>query len=38
MKAEQVARELAPGQSAALLKELHLLTRDGHLNADACAS
>jgi hypothetical protein len=28
-------RELLPGQSAALLKELHLMTRDGVLNADA---
>lgn len=28
-------RELLPEQSPALLKELHLLTRDGHLNADA---
>jgi len=30
-----VARELLPGTSAALLKELHLLTRDGDLNADS---
>jgi methyltransferase family protein len=35
VKAQDVARELAPGQSTALLKELHLLTRDGNLNADA---
>jgi hypothetical protein len=30
-----VARELEPGQSRELLKELHLLTRDGDLNADS---
>jgi hypothetical protein len=30
-----VPRELAPGQSRELLKELHLLTRDGDLNADS---
>lgn len=30
-----VARELLPGTSTALLKELHLLTRDGDLNADS---
>jgi hypothetical protein len=30
-----VPRELLPGQSPALLRELHLLTRDGQLNADA---
>jgi SAM-dependent methyltransferase len=35
VKAPAVARELAPGQSAALLKELHLLTRDGDLHADS---
>jgi len=35
VKAHEVARELAPGQSTALLKELHLLTREGDLNADA---
>jgi hypothetical protein len=35
VKAPDVARELAPGQSTALLKELHLLTRAGDLNADA---
>ena len=28
-------RELLPDQSPALLRELHLLTREGHLNADA---
>src|SRR5512137_1263284 len=30
-----VARELLPGTSTALLRELHLLTRDGDLNADS---
>jgi protein-L-isoaspartate O-methyltransferase len=35
VKAPDVARELAPGQSTALLEELHLLTRNGDLNADA---
>jgi methyltransferase family protein len=35
VKAAEVARELAPGQSIALLKELHLLTREGDLNADS---
>jgi hypothetical protein len=30
-----VRRELLPDQSPALLRELHLLTREGHLNADA---
>ncbi len=35
VKAPHVARELAPGQSTALLKELHLLTREGDLNADS---
>jgi hypothetical protein len=35
VKREGVARELLPGQSPALLQELHLLTRDGDLNADA---
>ena len=35
VKAPAVARELAPGQSAALLQELHLLTRTGDLNADS---
>jgi SAM-dependent methyltransferase len=35
VKAPDVPRELAPGQSTALLQELHLLTREGDLNADA---
>ena len=35
VKAPQVGRELAPGTSTALLKELHLLTREGDLNADS---
>ncbi len=35
VKAPHVARELVPGQSAELLKELHLLTRAGDLNADS---
>jgi hypothetical protein len=35
VKGPAVARELAPGQSPELLKALHLLTRDGRLNADA---
>jgi hypothetical protein len=35
VKGEEVKRELLPGESAALLKELHLLTRDGDLNADS---
>lgn len=35
VKGAQVRRELLPNQSAALLRELHLLTRDGNLNADA---
>ncbi len=35
VSAEQVRRELLPNQSAELLKTLHLLTRDGDLNADA---
>ena len=35
IQASQVDQELLPGQSKALLQELHLLTRDGHLNADA---
>ena len=35
VKGEAVAKELLPGESAALLKELHLLTRDGDLNADS---
>jgi hypothetical protein len=35
VKAEAVRRELLPGESTALLQELHLLTRAGDLNADA---
>jgi hypothetical protein len=35
VKGEAVGRELLPGQSPALLKALHILTRDGALNADA---
>src|SRR6266702_2059311 len=35
VKAPEVKRELVPGQSTALLKELHLLTRAGDLNADS---
>jgi SAM-dependent methyltransferase len=35
VKASRVGFELLPEQSTAVLKELHLLTRDGHLNADA---
>ena len=31
----EVARELVPGQSAELLKALHILTREGNLNADS---
>jgi hypothetical protein len=34
-KGDAVRRELLPGESPALLKELHLLTRNGDLNADA---
>src|SRR5438105_7637302 len=33
MKADQL--ELRPGQSTELLKELHILTRDGKLNQDS---
>ena len=33
--ARHVARELLPEQSTALLKTLHILTRDGQLNADS---
>ena len=33
-KAAQVIEELRPGQSIELLKELHILTRDGKLNQD----
>ena len=32
--AKNVRRELLPNQSTELLKSLHLLTRDGRLNAD----
>ena len=35
VSAQQVRRELLPNQSVELLKTLHLLTRDGDLNADA---
>ena len=35
VRAERVRTELLTEQSTELLKELHLLTRDGHLNADA---
>jgi len=35
VEARKVRRELLPDQSPALLQALHLLTRDGHLNADA---
>jgi hypothetical protein len=35
VKGEAVRRELLPGQSPELLKALHVLTRDGHLNADS---
>jgi hypothetical protein len=35
VKGEAVRRELLPGESRALLQELHLLTRAGDLNADA---
>jgi hypothetical protein len=35
LKAAEVRRELLPEQSTALLRELHLLTRDGNVNADA---
>jgi hypothetical protein len=34
-KGAAVARELMPGQSPALLQALHILTREGHLNADS---
>lgn len=34
VKGEQVRRELLPGQSEKLLKELHLVSRDGALHAD----
>nr|WP_187323655.1 SAM-dependent methyltransferase [Stigmatella aurantiaca] len=35
VKAAQVRRELLPDQSPVLLRELHLLTREGNLNADS---
>ncbi|HVO21829.1 MAG TPA: SAM-dependent methyltransferase [Anaeromyxobacter sp.] len=35
VKGAAVRRELLPGTSTALLQELHLLTRDGDLNADS---
>ena len=35
VKGDAVRRELLPGTSTALLKELHLLTRAGDLNADS---
>ncbi len=35
MKGDAVRRELLPGTSTGLLKELHLLTRAGNLNADS---
>src|SRR6185312_5585876 len=35
VSAEDVRRELLPDQSPGLLRELHLLTREGQLNADA---
>ena len=34
-KGEAAERELLPGQSPELLKALHILTRDGDLNADS---
>ncbi len=34
-KGADAARELEPGQSVELLKALHILTREGHLNADS---
>jgi len=34
-KGDQVRRELLPGQSVELLKELHLVSRDGALHADS---
>jgi hypothetical protein len=35
VKGEAVRRELLPGESTELLKALHVLTRDGNLNADS---
>ena len=34
IKPAQVIEELRPGQSIELLKELHILTREGKLNQD----
>jgi hypothetical protein len=34
-RGEAARRELLPGQSPQLLQALHILTRDGHLNADS---
>jgi hypothetical protein len=34
-KGAEAARELVPGQSVELLKALHILTREGNLNADS---
>ena len=34
VEASELKRELAPGQSVELLKDLHLVTRDGAMNAD----
>ena len=34
-QAKETLADLWPGQSAALLKALHILTRDGALNADS---
>jgi hypothetical protein len=34
-KGAAAARELMPGQTPALLQALHILTREGHLNADS---
>jgi hypothetical protein len=35
LKGEAARRELLPGESVELLKALHVLTRDGNLNADS---
>ena len=35
VKGEEVRRELLPGQSVELLRELHLISRDGALQADS---
>ena len=34
-KPDLVAQEIRPGQSIELLKELHILTREGKLNQDS---